>query len=174
MMFSIDPIDADEATARGLDPLFESFADLGDGDSVFPRIVARAPGYAEALWGAMAVTHRADGVDPSLKEIIRIQLARTAQDPYFAGLRSASATAAGLTEDRIEAGDGNFEEDPSFTEAEKWALRYAYLMYREPERVDASFYDEGKRHFTEAQIMEIGGMIAVHYGMQVFMRTLQP
>ncbi len=46
-------------------------------------------------------------------------------------------------------------------------------MYREPEKVDAAFYDEGKRHFTEAQIMELGGMIAVHYGMQVFMRTLE-
>ncbi|MDH3499796.1 MAG: hypothetical protein OEM97_06710, partial [Acidimicrobiia bacterium] len=94
-------------------------------------------------------------------------------DPYFAGIRSGPAITAGLTEDRIEAALGDFENDPQFTDAEKWALRYAYTMYREPELIDAAFYDEGKRHFSEAQIMEIGALIAVHYGMYVFMRTLQ-
>ena len=66
-----------------------------------------------------------------------------------------------------------FENDPQFTEAEKWALRYAFLMYREPKKLNKDFYDEGKKHFSEAQIMELGGMIALHYGMQVFMRTLK-
>ena len=46
-------------------------------------------------------------------------------------------------------------------------------MYRQPEKIDKAFYDEGKGHFTEAQIMELGGMIALHYGMAVFMRTMQ-
>ena len=35
-------------------------------------------------------------------------------------------------------------------------------------------HEEGKQHFTEAQIMELGGMIALHHGMQVLMRTLRP
>jgi hypothetical protein len=34
------------------------------------------------------------------------------------------------------------------------------------------FYAEGKTHFTEAQIMELGAFIAFHYGMQAFTRTL--
>ena len=79
----------------------------------------------------------------------------------------------GLTEERIEAGCGDFENDPGFTDAEKWALRYAWLMYREPKKLNAEFYGEGKKHFSEAQIMELGGFIAIHYGMQVFMRTLR-
>ena len=45
-------------------------------------------------------------------------------------------------------------------------------MYLDPQKVDAAFYDEMKRHYSEAQIMELGGFIAFHYGMQVFMRTL--
>ena len=45
-------------------------------------------------------------------------------------------------------------------------------MYREPGKLNAEFYDEGKRHYSEAQIMELGGFIALHYGLQVFMRTL--
>ncbi len=172
-MLIIDPIDREAAEERGLGATLESFARLGDPGASFPRILAHVPGYAEALWGAMSEALFEGGVDHRLKEIIRLQLAATARDPYFSNLRSGPATEGGLTEDRIEAGRAGFEDDPQFTEAEKWALRYAHLMYRQPEKVDAAFYNEGKRHFTEAQIMEIGGLLAIHYGMQVFMRTLQ-
>jgi alkylhydroperoxidase family enzyme len=101
-----------------------------------------------------------------------VRLARTAGDPYFASLRSSRARLAGLDEDRIEAGSGKFDDDPRFTAAEKWALRYAREMYLNPEKVDAAFYAEGKTHYTEAQIMELGAFIAFHYGMQAFARTL--
>lgn len=171
-MTIIEPVDPSEIERQGLAGTLESFRDLGDDDAVFPRILAHAPGYAKALWEAMDDTRLAPGIDIRLKEIIRIQLARHAHDPYFSALRSRSAIEAGLTEDDIDAAGGDFESSERFTDAEKWALRYAHLMYRHPEKVDAALYDEGKRHFTEAQIMELGGMIAVHYGMQVFMRTL--
>jgi alkylhydroperoxidase family enzyme len=171
-MPTIEPIDRDAAVEQGLGRLLDGYADLGDDDALFVRILARAPGYAEAIGAAMAMVHLEGGLDHRLKEIVRIQLARSAQDPYFSGLRSRRALEEGLTEDRIEAGSADFETDPQFTAAEKWALRYAFWMYRRPERLDADFYAEGKLHFSEAQIMELGGLVALHYGMQVFMRTL--
>lgn len=170
-MTHIDPVDRETAEAQGLEPVLVAFAEMGDPEGIFPRILAHAPNYAQALGDAMAKAHLDGGVDHELKEIIRIQLARTAQDPYFSGLRSRKA--ATLTEERIDAGSGESLDDADFTPAEQWALRYAYLMYRHPEQVNDAFYEEGKQHFSEAQIMEIGGMIAVHYGMQVFMRTMQ-
>lgn len=173
-MSIIDPVDRKTAEAQGLGSLLQEYADLGDEEALFPRILAHVPGYAEAIGGAMSEAHLRGGVDHELKEIVRIQLARTAQDPYFGSLRSQHAIDTGLTEERIDSGSADFEADPEFTPAQRWALRYAHLMYREPERVDHAFYEEGKQHFTEAQIMELGGLIAVHYGMQVFMRTLQP
>ena len=172
-MPAIDPVDRATAEEK-LGEELASFARLGDDDATFLRILAHVPNYAEALWGAMSEALFEGNVDHRLKEIIRVQLARTAGDHYFSTLRSEPALDAGLTEDDIDAGRDGFEDDPRFTDAEKWALRYAYLMYREPEKIDAAFYDEGKRHFSEAQIMEIGGLIAIHYGMDVFMRTLQP
>jgi alkylhydroperoxidase family enzyme len=78
----------------------------------------------------------------------------------------------GLTEERIEAGCGDYEDSDLFTEAEKCALRYADQMYLDPAKVDAAFYAELKKHFTEPQIMELGAFIAFHYGMQMFMRSL--
>ena len=78
----------------------------------------------------------------------------------------------GIFFDDIDAGCGNYDDDPRFTEAEKVALRYADQMYLDPQKVDKAFYDEMKQHYSEAQIMELGGFISFHYGMQVFMRTL--
>lgn len=170
-MTFVEPISSDEARQRGLGPALDTFAEMGDAEATFPRILAHVPKYAEALWGAMSEALYEGGVDHRLKELIRIQLAATAGDPYFSSLRSP---AAGLAEDEVASVLDGFEDDPQLSAAEKWALRYSHLMYREPEKLDAVFYDEGKQHFSEAQIMEIGGLVAIHYGMQVFMRTLQP
>ena len=45
-------------------------------------------------------------------------------------------------------------------------------MYTEPKSVNAAFYAEGKSHYSEAEIMEIGTFIAFHYGMQVFTKAI--
>ena len=66
------------------------------------------------------------------------------------------------------------ERSGGFTEKEKWALRYADQMYLNPASIDAAFYAELKQHYSEAEVMELGAFIAFHYGMQVFMRTLEP
>ena len=171
-MAHIEPLRPDEIRDPELLALIARCEALGVPDSLFPRILAHVPAYAKALLRALLVSHAEGNVDHRLKEIIRVQLARTAGDPYFGALRSARARQAGLDEDRIEAGSGKFEDDARFTAAEKWALRYAREMYLNPEKVDAAFYDEGRKHYTEAQIMELGAFIAFHYGMQAFMRTL--
>ena len=44
-------------------------------------------------------------------------------------------------------------------------------MYLDASQID-QFYDDLKTHFTEAQIMELGAFIAFHYGMQLFMRSM--
>ncbi len=147
---------------------------LGVPDDTFFEIMAHAPGYAEALFDAFYEPHANGNVDHKLKEIIRIGLARLAGDGTSAALRSTKARDEGLDEETIEAGLGDFENDPQFTDGEKWALRYGYLMYRQPKMVNKAFYDEGKKHYSEAEIMEIGGMIAIHYGLQVFLSTLIP
>ena len=168
----VEPLRPAEIRDPELLELIRRGEELGVPDTLFPRILARVPAYAKALLRALLVSHAEGNVDHRLKEIIRVQLARTAGDPYFGGLRSARALQAGLDEERIEAASGKFDEDPRFSAAEKWALRYAREMFLNSERINAAFYDEGKRHYTEAQIMELGAFIAFHYGMQAFARTL--
>ena len=171
-MTRIDPIDRSQAEEQGLRSRMESFTGLGDDEATFVRILARAPGYAEAIWDAMAEALFEGNVDHSLKEIMRLQLANKAEDPYFSALRSKRAIDAGLTEERIAAGQGDFLNSTDFDDREKWALDYSYRMYRTPETVDAAFYDAGKQLWSEPQIMEMGALIAIHFGLQTFMRTL--
>src|SRR5688572_8593085 len=170
---NIEPLESAQIVDPELRALIDRCQALGVPDTLFSHVLARVPEYAKALLRALLVSHTEGAVDHRLKEIIRVQLARTAGDPYFAGLRSARARQAGLDEATIEAGARNFEDDPRFTAAERWALRYAREMYLNPEKVDASFYAEGKKHYSEAQIMELGAFIAFHYGMQAFSRTLR-
>jgi alkylhydroperoxidase family enzyme len=169
---SAEPQRAEATGDPELDALIARCKALGVPDAAFPRILARVPGYAKALLRALLVSHAEGNVDHRLKEVIRVQLARTAGDPYFARLRSARGRELGLDEETIAAGLGGFEDDPRFSAAEKWALRYAREMYLNPENVNTAFYAEGKRHYSEAQIMELGAFIAFHYGMQTFMRTM--
>ena len=169
---AIDPLRADEIRDPELKALIERCNELGVPDAAFPRILARAPAHAKAVLRALLFSHTEGNIDHRLKEIIRVKLARIAGDPYFAGLRSKRAKEDGLSEETIEAGCGRFEGDARFGGAERWALRYAHELYRNPENVDAAFYAQGKRYYSEAQIMELGAFIAFHYGMQAFARTL--
>jgi alkylhydroperoxidase family enzyme len=171
-MALIEPLPPEEIRDPELRALIERGEALGVPDALFGRILARVPGHAKALLRALLVSHAEGAVDHRLKEAIRVMLARIAGDPYFGALRSRRALREGLDEATIAAACGDFERDPRFGEAEKWALAYARRLYLEPERVDAAFYEEGKRHYTEAQIMEIGAFAAFHYGMQRFVRTL--
>ena len=168
----VEPL-ARESIDPGLDDALSQAEALGVPDDLFFRVLGHVPGYTEALYDALHRSHAEGDVDHRLKEIIRVRLARQANDPYFARLRSSAAAELGLDEATIEAGCGDFESDSRFSEAEKWALRYASLMFTAPNSVGKAFYDEGKTHYTEAQIMELGAFIAFHYGMQLFFGTLK-
>ena len=79
----------------------------------------------------------------------------------------------GLTEQRINEGCYEYENDTKgFSEAEKIALRFADLMYLDANQIDKAFYDEMKKHWSEAQIMELGSFMVCHYGMAMFMRSM--
>jgi len=172
-MTHIAPLPKDAIADPELRALMAEAEALGVPDDLFARIVARAPEQAVPLMRALLISHNRGNVDHDLKEIIRILLARFANDKYFASLRSARARANGLTEQRIDDGCFAYEDDAKgFSAAEKCALRYADLMFLDANQVNKSFYDEMKLYWTEAQIMELGAFIAFHYGMQMFMRSL--
>ena len=172
-MTHIAPLPKEAITDPELKALMAEGEALGVPDDLFARIIARAPDQAVPLMRALLMSHAQGNVDHKLKETMRILLARFAGDKYFASLRSTKARAMGLTEQRIDDGCSAYEDASlGFSEGEKCALRYADLMFLDANQLDKAFYDEMKKHWSEAQIMELGAFIAFHYGMQMFMRSL--
>ena len=171
-MSRMAPLDLADIRDQEIHDLLAECEELGVPDAVFVGIFARQPDQLKEMLRAMLISHRDGNVDHKLKEIIRIQLARFAEDPYFSTLRSRKAQAEGLTEELIEIGCGDYEDSDLFTEREKVALRFAEQMFLDSTKVDKIFYDEMHAHFSDAEIMEIGSFIALFHGIHMVMRTL--
>ena len=171
-MYNIQGIEKSSITDPELLELMEEALHLGIPGEKFILILARVPSYAKAILKAMIIGFNQGNIDHRIKEVMRVQLARFAGDSYSGQLRSKRAIQEGLEEDLIDSGSNDYEDDERFSEAEKVALRFSDQMYLDPKKVDKYFYDEMKKHYSEAQIMELGGFMVLQYGMQTFIRTL--
>lgn len=77
-----------------------------------------------------------------------------------------------MTEERIDDGIDNYRESTAFTEAERVALEYSELMQFAPEQIDEAFLERLRKHYTEAEIVELGVFIGFNVGYHTFFRTL--
>jgi hypothetical protein len=53
------------------------------------------------------------------------------------------------------------------------ALRYSELMANDPSSLDAEFFSELRKHYTEDQIVELGAFIGFNIGYHTFFGTLK-
>jgi len=60
-----------------------------------------------------------------------------------------------------------------WSSAEKLALRYSELMATDPGVIDAAFYDELRRYYSEEEIVELGAFIGFNVGYHTFFGTLK-
>ena len=77
-----------------------------------------------------------------------------------------------MTEELLDDGIENYADSDNWTEGEKIALRYSELMGSTPEKIDAAFYDELKKHYSTEEIVELGVYIGFNVGYHTFFGTL--
>jgi alkylhydroperoxidase family enzyme len=87
-------------------------------------------------------------------------------------VRSAAARQLGVTEGDLDDAD-DYERSTKLTEGEKLALRYADQMQRDPAVITGEWYDELRRHYTEAQVMELAVFVALNLGFHAVFSTLE-
>lgn len=87
-------------------------------------------------------------------------------------MRSASAKRNGLTEDLLDEGVEQHATSERLTPAQKIALRYCELMATDPEAIDAAFHRELRRHYDEAEVVELSAFIGFNIGYHTFFGTL--
>jgi alkylhydroperoxidase family enzyme len=78
-------------------------------------------------------------------------------------VRYAGARHAGLSEAKVAALDDL--DSGVFTPRERAALRFAELMAVDHHKVDDAAFAELRRHFTEAEVVELGVAAALNLGL---------
>jgi len=126
-----------------------------------------------AFW-AFAVSWQAifhSGVtDHSIKELCRVYISRTVKCEFCGNQRSIKATAAGLVERHYDE-LLNFQSSTTYGDRQKAALSYAEAIVWRLETDDA-FWERLHRHFSEAELVELGCFIALTFGQQSWIRLL--
>jgi hypothetical protein len=52
-------------------------------------------------------------------------------------------------------------------------LRYSELMATDPDKVDAAFFDELRKHYSDEEIVELGAFIGFNLGYHTFFGSLK-
>jgi len=108
--------------------------------------------------------------DHSIKELCRVYISRTVKCEFCGNQRSIKATAAGLVERHYDE-LLNFQSSTTYGDRQKAALSYAEAIVWRLETDDA-FWERLHRHFSEAELVELGCFIALTFGQQSWIRLL--
>ena len=98
-----------------------------------------------------------------LVELVRLRISFHNQCRTCMVMRYSSALDDGLTEGMVCSLERP-QEAPDLTEAEKSALAYADISSTDHFSIGDATFDDLRRHFSEAQIVELGTFIAYFIG----------
>jgi alkylhydroperoxidase family enzyme len=129
------------------------------------------PAVMKAFNNAWEVFFRQGVTDHAIKELCRLYIAKSVDCEYCGGQRSVLAQQQGATEDKVDD-ILNFETSDRFDERERTALEWAMAIAWDPTLAADDMWDRLHRHFTEAQLVELGHFIALTLGQQRFLKTV--
>jgi AhpD family alkylhydroperoxidase len=108
---------------------------------------------------------------PRLIELVRLRVAFFNQCRSCMAIRYPDALNDGLNEDLVCSLEKP-SEATDLTDAEKAAIRFGELFATDHLAINDAVYDELRRHFNDAQIVELGLNIALFVGVGRFAATL--
>ncbi len=108
--------------------------------------------------------------DHAIKELCRLYVSRSVKCEFCGNQRSIKAFSQNLSE--AQADDlVNFEKSVKYTDKQKAALAYAEAITWRLDTDDA-FWERMHKHFSEAELVELGCFIALTMGQQSWLRLL--
>ena len=124
-------------------------------------IMARRPeilrGFAQL---AAAINGPSSTIDPQLRNLISQMASRASGCGYCMAHTAHTAGRVGIPAEKEDA-LWEYETSPLFSEAERAALRVAQGAAQVPNAVTDDDFNALKRHYTEAQIVDIVAVIAL-------------
>jgi alkylhydroperoxidase family enzyme len=110
-------------------------------------------------------------LDHAIKELCRLYISRSVKCEYCGNQRSVKSVVSGaLIEDHV-MDLLNFEKSEKYDDRQKAALAYAEAIAWHLDTDDA-FWERLNRHFSEAELVELGCMIGLTLGQQSWLRLL--
>src|SRR5712692_3443474 len=135
-------------------------------------IMARRPEILRAFaqLGA-AINGPGSTIDPQLRNLVSQTASRAAGCGYCMAHTAHTAERVGLAADKENA-LWQYDTSPLFSAAERAALRVAQGAAQVPNAVSDEDFDELKRHYSEAQIVDIIAVIALFGFLNRFNDTM--
>ena len=124
------------------------------------RAVANSPDFIMPLATTMQVVHRSPGISNRVKELAAIKVSKLNGSEYDVTHNTAAGRAAGLNEEDLAALDNG--EHARFSTIEQEVLALAEKMTRSPQAVSDSDIESLKKHFSDAQVVELVYTIGVY------------
>ncbi len=135
------------------------------------RFFAHVPPLAKGLVGFAGALKMHRALPDRLVELVRLRVAFHNQCRSCMAIRYKDGVKAGVTEDLVCSLEKPMEAD-NLTPAEKSALAYADLFATDHLAIGDAHYADLKRHFTEAEVMELGMTVAFFVGFGRLAATL--
>lgn len=136
---------------------------LTDLEQGLTRYFAHCPEQALGLMGFGGALKRNRSLPERLVELVRLRVAFFNQCRSCMAIRYSDAVADGVTEGLVCSLERP-QEAENLSAAEKAAIRYGELMATDHLAIDDAVYEDLRRHFTEAQIVELGMTVAFFVG----------
>src|SRR3954447_730498 len=108
--------------------------------------------------------------DHSIKELCRVYVSRTVKCEFCGNQRSIKAAASGLEEQKYDQ-LLNFESSDQYDDRQKAALAYAEAIAWRLDPTD-ELWERMHQHFSEPQLVELGGVFALPFAPQCWIRLL--
>ena len=120
-----------------------------------PKLVKALAQMASAVWD------RESEVDLGFKRLVAYMASRTHGCNYSMAHAAEAAHRVGMDHKKLEA-VVDYRTSPLFTEAERVALDFAVAAASQPNGVTDELFEKMKRHWSDAQIVEIAGAVALN------------
>ncbi|MCL2418650.1 MAG: carboxymuconolactone decarboxylase family protein [Conexibacteraceae bacterium] len=129
------------------------------------------PQVMKAFNNAWEVFFRQGVADHAIKELCRLYISKSVDCEYCGGQRSVLARAQGASEEQVDE-LLDYENSDRFDERQRTALEWATAITWDPTLANDELWERLHKHFTEAQLVELGHFIALTLGQQRFLKTL--
>lgn len=157
-MAEIDPI---AANADAFNPELQRLIDFVGYRPNALFTMAKRPGLLDAVLGLVSVTIRGNGhFSEAFRFLIAAETSRVAGCRYSTVHAVHAASHAGVSEDKIVALP-DYDTSPLYSPSERAALALASVGGELPMRPAESRFSVARAHYSEAEILEILGIISL-------------